>query len=97
MAQKTKTKLECLPTKGNIGRCCVESIVTVDARGQMVLPKLLRDKADIRAGDKLTLVGWNKGGKICCISMIKSDEFTQMLKGMLGPMLGEMVAKGGRK
>ena len=34
--------------------CCrVESIISVDERGQMVLPKDLRDKANIRAGDKL--------------------------------------------
>jgi AbrB family looped-hinge helix DNA binding protein len=42
------------------GECCnsrrVESLVAVDERGQMVLPKDLRDKAGIRPGDKLALV-----------------------------------------
>ena len=34
--------------------CCkVESIVGVDERGQMVLPKEIREKAKIGAGDKL--------------------------------------------
>jgi AbrB family looped-hinge helix DNA binding protein len=88
-----KVKLECLPTRNNIGQCCMESIVTVDERGQMVLPKTLRDKAGIKPGDKLTLVGWNKGGKVCCISMIKSDDFAHMLKGMLGPMMSDIIKK----
>lgn len=88
-----KVKPGCLPTKANIGQCRVESMVTVDERGQMVLPKILRDKAGIKPGDKLALVGWNKGGKVCCISMIKSDDFAQMLKGMLSPMMSEMTKK----
>jgi len=34
----------------------VESLVGVVERGQMVLPKELRDRADIKAGDKLAVV-----------------------------------------
>jgi AbrB family looped-hinge helix DNA binding protein len=34
----------------------VESIVSVDERGQMVLPKDIREKAKIRPGDKLAVV-----------------------------------------
>jgi AbrB family looped-hinge helix DNA binding protein len=41
----------------------------------MVLPKEIRDKANIRPGDKLTLVSWEKDGKICCINLIKAEEF----------------------
>ncbi len=41
---------------GSIGEkmsCCkVESLISVDERGQMVLPKELRDRANIRPGDK---------------------------------------------
>ena len=90
---KKKMKLKCIPTIENIGQCCVESMVTVDERGQMVLPKLLRDKAGIKPGDKLALIGWNKGGKVCCISMIKSDDFAHLLKDTLGPMMKEMIKK----
>jgi len=39
----------------------IEAIVSVDERGQMVLPKQTRARAGIRAGDKLALVGWRKG------------------------------------
>jgi len=57
----------------------------------MVLPKGIRDKAGIRAGDKLALVSWEKDGKVCCISLVRADEFAQMVKGLLGPMMKEMT------
>ena len=70
------------------GRCCkVESIVSVDERGQMVLPKEVRDAAGIRPGDKLAIVLWKKGEDVCCMSLIKADALTGMVKGMLGPLM----------
>jgi len=37
--------------------CCkIEALISVDGRGQMVLPKEIRDRADIHTGDKLALV-----------------------------------------
>ena len=48
--------------------------MSVDERGQMVLPKDIRDKAGIKAGDKLALVTLQKNGKVCCIHIMKADE-----------------------
>jgi antitoxin PrlF len=74
--------------------CCkVESIVAVDERGQMVLPKEIRAKADIRAGDKLAVVSMEKNGKICCISLIKVEELERMVKSILGPVMDEVFKK----
>lgn len=74
------------------GPCCkVESIVSVDERGQMVLPKEVRDAAGIRPGDKLALVMWKKGEEVCCMSLIKVDALTGMVKGMLGPLMKEIL------
>jgi len=74
--------------------CCkVESLISVDERGQMVLPKEIRDKANIRPGDKLALVSWEKDGKVCCFTLIKVEEFTDMVRGLLGPMMEEMIPK----
>jgi antitoxin PrlF len=70
--------------------CKVESIVTVDERGQMVLPKDAREKAGIHAGDKLALIAWEKDGKVCCLSLIKADELSGMAKDVLGPMVKEI-------
>ena len=71
----------------DISCCKVESVVNVDERGQMVLPKEIREKAGISAGDKLAVVTMEHDGKICCLSLIKVEEFEQMVKKMLGPIM----------
>lgn len=57
----------------------------------MVLPKEIRDRADIRAGDKLAVISWEKDGKVCCISLIKTESFAEMIKDILGPMMKEII------
>ena len=42
--------------------------------------------AGIGAGDKLTLITWERGGAVCCLSLIKTDQFSEMVKGVLGPL-----------
>jgi antitoxin PrlF len=79
------------PTCGKMSGCKVEALINIDERGQMVLPKEARDKADIRTGDKLALVSWEKDGKVCCFTLIKADEFGDMVKGLLGPMMKEVM------
>jgi AbrB family looped-hinge helix DNA binding protein len=74
------------------GECCkVESIVSVDERGQMVLPKEIRDAAGIRPGDKLAVVLWKKGPEVCCMSLIKVEALTGMVRGMLGPLMKALI------
>ena len=92
MATRTKAKMAtcCSPTAENMACCQVEAIVTVDERGQMVLPKEMREKAGIHAGDKLALVSWDKEGKACCLLLMKTDELTGMVKTMLGPLSKEI-------
>ena len=82
----------CCATPAFAG-CKVESLVTVDERGQMVLPKELRDRAGIRGGDKLAVIGWEREGKVCCLSLIKAEELSTMLKGVLGPLMGDLLPK----
>ena len=72
--------------------CKVEALISVDERGQMVLPKEIRDQADIHAGDKLAIVSWKKDGRVCCFTLIKAEEFGDMVKGLLGPMMKEAMA-----
>ncbi len=77
-----------MPIKKEKNSCCqVEAVTTVDERGQMVLPKDIRDKAHIQAGDKLALITWKKDDRVCCITMIKTDELNQMVKSFLGPVM----------
>jgi len=65
--------------------CRVESIVAIDERGQMVLPKEIREKAKIRPGDKLALLSSEKDGLVCCLSLIKVEELEKMVKVQFGP------------
>jgi antitoxin PrlF len=81
----------CSVENFEISRCKVESIISIDERGQMVLPKDVRNKAKIRAGDKLAVVTMEKGGNICCISLIKAEEIEEIVKDRLGPVLKEII------
>lgn len=92
MAEIKRTASCTDPTDKGKSCCRIESLLTVDERGQMVLPKEVREKANIRPGDKLALVSWEKNGKICCINLIKAEEFGDMVKGLLGPMMKEMTS-----
>jgi len=58
----------------------------------MVLPKELRDKANIKSGDKLALISWEKDGEICCISLIKADYLAEKVKEFLGPVMRDVVS-----
>ncbi len=84
--------------KAKSKRCCtaqptakvthqIEAIITIDERGQMVLPKETRIKAGIRAGDKLALVGWCKGDRLCCLSLIKAEEMAEMVGELVNSLM----------
>jgi AbrB family looped-hinge helix DNA binding protein len=71
--------------------CLVCAIATVDSRGQIVLPKELRDKAGIKAGDKLAVINCQSDENVCCIALVRADDFTTTVKGMLGPMMKDIL------
>ena len=85
---KNNQKTSCCDSGGTGMSCCrVEALLGIDERGQMVLPKELRDRANIKAGDKLALVSWEKDGEICCLSLIKADYLAERVKEFLGPVM----------
>ena len=72
--------------------CCrLESVVGVDERGQMVLPKELRRRAGIRAGDKMAVIAWEQDGEVCCLSLVRAERLTGMVQTLLGPMMSELA------
>jgi len=71
----------------SMGCCNVDAIITIDSRGQIVLPKEVREKAGVKAGDKFTVISCESEGKLCCIALVKADDFAEMAKGMLGSMM----------
>ncbi|HYA33533.1 MAG TPA: HgcAB-associated protein [Candidatus Bathyarchaeia archaeon] len=78
------------PGTASQSSCKVEAVVSVDERGQMVLPKELRERAHIRSGDKLAAVSCERHGEVCCISLIKVEELSATVKGFLGPIFSEL-------
>ena len=77
MASKEFCKKEC---------CKIDAVVSVDAKGQIVLPKNLREKAKIKPNDKLAVIGFERDNEVCCIIMVKVDALENSLKNMLGPV-----------
>jgi len=81
-SEQTGSGVEC---------CKVDAIVTIDSRGQIVLPKDVREKAGVKAGDKFAIISCESEGKVCCITLVKADDFAETVKDMLGPMLKGIV------
>ncbi len=93
MGRRKKEDLSAAMTgEKTAASCCkVESIISVDERGQMVLPKELRERAGIIPGSKLAVASWEKNGSVCCITLIKAEELVEMVKGQLGPIIKEIL------
>ncbi len=91
MVKKEKEMSEGCCEESPTSCCKIDAVVPIDARGQIVLPKDLREKAKMKAGDKLAVISWESEGEICCISLIRTDEFSESVKGMLGPMMKEAL------
>lgn len=91
MIQDAKSETCCEPAGERVSCCNVEALVSIDERGQMVLPKELREKANIRAGDKLAVISHEAEGKICCISLVRAEDFAEIVKNMLSPMMKDIL------
>lgn len=78
--------------------CCeIEAIVSFDDRGQLVIPKDLRKKFNLKAGDKFALISCMTGGgtdccgseeaSLCCLTLVHTGQLKGMVQRTLGPML----------
>ena len=83
--EKTRGK-KCCPSQPTASYQ-IEAVISIDERGQMVLPKETRARAGIQAGDKLALVGWRKGDRVCCLTLIKMNEMSEMLGELVGSLM----------
>lgn len=82
-----KNQDSCCSVAQPNGRCTIEAVLSVDERGQMVLPKELRNRAGIGPGDKLAVISWEKDRKICCIMLIQVERLNEPVKTVVGPMI----------
>jgi AbrB family looped-hinge helix DNA binding protein len=65
----------------------VEAIISVDERGQTVLPKSIRDKFGLRPGEKLAVVTKERDGKVCCLYMFKAEDLMVTMRDRFGSVL----------
>jgi antitoxin PrlF len=76
-----KNENTCCPgPKIDTGCCKVTSIVTIDEKGQMVLPKDARNIMGLNAGDKLAIVAVGHGKDVCCLMLLKANALNGMVK-----------------
>ena len=71
----------------NPSTCQVEAVLSIDSRGQIVIPKEVRKRANIRDGDKLALVSWMNREEICCLALIRADNLSSVASGMMHSLL----------
>ena len=95
MAKKRSNEKDacCSPEEGQKHRSCcsIDAILTVDSRGQVVLPKDIRSKMNINSGDKLLVISHESDDRICCLTLMKADDFSGSVKNMLGPVMKDIV------
>jgi antitoxin PrlF len=86
---KNRKKLEETAAPAGERCCAVAGVVSVDERGQIVLPKDLRDQAGIKAGDKLAVVAVGEPEETCCLMLLKTSELNGMVKIKIDAALGK--------
>lgn len=95
---KGQSAKNCPEDPKNRKKCCrVESVVSIDDRGQLVLPKDIRDSADIRAGDKFAVISWEKDGQVLCISLMRVEQLADSLNTALRPLLDSQEEESAKK
>ncbi|MCX6651607.1 MAG: HgcAB-associated protein [Methanomassiliicoccales archaeon] len=78
----------CCPPSDDERRYEVEAVAKVDERGQMVLPKSIREKAGIKAGDKLAIVTLVRDGRVCCLHLFRAGDLVKGVTDVLEPRRG---------
>jgi len=74
--------------------CRIDSVITMDAKGQIVLPKDLREKANIKPNEKLAVVACEKGGEVCCIMLLKADRLVSAVTKTVAPLIKPLTKEG---
>ena len=92
---RKKDTAECDCKEKYSDTCRVEAILTVDERGQIVIPKEVRESAKMGAGDRLALVSCMKDGEVCCVMLIHADQLTSMVRSALSPVMKDIIGDSG--
>jgi AbrB family looped-hinge helix DNA binding protein len=69
----------------------VEGVASIDDRGQMVIPKAIRDRMGLKAGDKLAISIMESDGRPCCLTLIRTEELADRVRDILGPAMNDIL------
>ena len=64
-------------------------MLSIDSRGQIVIPKEVRNRANIQDGDKLALVSWMNRNEVCCLALIRTDNLSYVVSGVVLSLLAD--------
>jgi len=91
MSGQEKQNCACDPSTMDSQCCKVEALVAVDRKGQILLPKDLREKENIKEGDKFAIINVGAGGKPCCLILMRAGILEPMVQNALSPVLKIVV------
>lgn len=81
----------------------LEAIVSFDERGQLVIPKDLRKKFNLKAGDKFALISCmtnscdpgccdpGDDSTLCCFTLVHTDQLKDIVNQALSPMMADVL------
>lgn len=69
----------------------IEAILNCDERGQLVLPKEIRKKLNIKPGEKLALLQCVNEKNEVCLTLLKANALEGIIKTYLSPMLSDII------
>lgn len=69
----------------------VEAILSCDERGSLVLPKDIRRKLGIAAGEKMALLNIKSGEDEFFLTLIKANSLENLIKKYLTPVMKDVI------
>lgn len=58
----------------------LDAMISIGERGQMVIPKEIREKAGIKTGVKIAIITFGKEEKIWLILLMKTEKLKEIIK-----------------
>lgn len=62
-------------------------MLSIDSRGQIVIPKEVRKRPNISDGDKLALVSWMNKDAVYYLALIRTDNLSSEVSGVMHSLL----------
>lgn len=66
----------------------------MDGRGQIVLPREVRDSFGLKAGDKLAVMTCREGDRGCCLLLVKAIDVAAGVRQILEPVAAGILKEG---